>query len=309
MTKAKGSPASESVVVGARYVLRGRVRAARAGGDSKRSDRHRGHLTFVDDRQPATYRSGPATLRLRWEGVSEDDIIGDPVVTVSMPGHGEAEVPTSAGLASAPVHAVVGRWEGGQSFVMIQGYTGGAHCCFVVQLVIPNAGALRLVDLGMHDGEGVDERPIDIDGDGRLDFVFRDNAFLYRFSSYADSFPPPQITNVIDGEAVDVSERPGFRRLFEEFMADARSACLDRGGPPNGACAGYVASAARLGRFDEAWTEMQRAHDRNSDWGLEYGCRVALAPSRLCPEGQKILHASYPDALRAFLVDQGYIAR
>ena len=73
-------------------------------------------------------------------------------------------------------------------------------------------------------------------------------------------------------------------------------------------CAAYVASAARLGRFDQAWSEMLRAYDRNSNWPLPGDCRVALVDYR-CPEGQRTEYADYPEALRAFLVQQGYIER
>ena len=263
--------------------------------------------THADDPDPAQYRSGPVTLALRWEPDPEFQDMVRPVLKVAIPGHAPIEVGGSTTSGLFEHRATVGRWDGERPYVLFESYTGGAHCCNAVQVVIPDEGRLAVVDLGSWDGDRIG-RPEDVDGDGRIDFVFVDNAFLYAFASYAESFAPPQILNIVDGAPVDVSARPGFRPLFEEARVDARRACIRPEGSGNGACAAYVAAAARVGRFEEAWAEMLQHHDRDSEWGLEQGCQVALS-DRECPEGQTIRFASYPDALRHFLIERGYIAR
>lgn len=116
---------------------------------------------------------------------------------------------------------------------------------------------------------------------------------------------------MVDGEVVDVSARPGFRRLFERAMARDRKFCLgeEGDGSRNGACAAYVASAARLGRFESAWAEMLRAHDRESEW-LHWGSGCKVVPSFSgCPSDQITGYKTFPEALRQFLIEHGYLPR
>jgi hypothetical protein len=182
----------------------------------------------------------------------------------------------------------VGRLDAdGSRFVMWQAYTGGAHCCFNIQLILPDGPAPRLISLGNFDMEMMSDIPADVDGDGRTDFVLRDNDFLYAFASFAGSFAPPQIWNVEGGRAVNVSAAPRYRALFVEAMAETRPICLDRqGGERNGACAAFVAAAARIGEADRAWAEMLQAYDRAGDG-----------------DGR----GPFPRRLRAFLVARGYL--
>lgn len=114
--------------------------------------------------------------------------------------------------------------------------------------------------------------------------------------------------NLIDGRVEDVSARPGFRRLYEADLPEARRICTGSGEYRNAACAAYVASAARAGRFDEAWAEMMRSHERGERWPLPTSCRVVPGDGE-CPEDQVVRHPDFPSALRAFLVEQRYLAR
>ncbi len=259
------------------------------------------------DPQPVSARSGPFTLAVRAQADPEDPLLVGPVLRVEMAGMAPVEIVGGKPGGRSMEHRVsVGRWDADRAFVYFQSYSGGAHCCNLIQMVLPEGGALRVIDLGAYDGEPVEYLPEDLDGDGALDFDFYDNRFLYAFASYAASIAPPRFLNVVDGRVVDVSARPGFRARFAEVMEEAREPCAAPDG--NGACAAFVAAAARVGRFDEAWPEMLRVHDRTSDWGLVAGCRVTLVDS-LCPEGEEIRFENYPAALRHFLVETGYIDR
>ena len=197
----------------------------------------------------------------------------------------------------------------GTRFVHFQSFSGGAHCCNNIQVALVRPGGIRVVDFGNWDGD-YGEMPRDVDGDGVVDFVHVDNAFLYAFSSYADSWAPPVILNIIGDEAVDVSTRPSFRPLFQDSVNRTRGSCAPRPDlSPNGACAAYVASAARIGQFNAAWARMLRSYDRNADWELPTGCRRPVGRGGQCPPGSEVRYTNYPDALRAFLVRQGYLAR
>lgn len=251
-----------------------------------------------------SYRSGDVRLSLRGEVDAqwEDAIVA--VLTVEMPGHAALRVSGSGSSRTFPHRVAVGQWDASRPYVLFQSFTGGAHCCNIVQVVLPEKGRLTALQIGTFDGDYLDELPRDLDGDGVPDFRFVDNSFLYRFAPYASSYGPPRIITIVDGKATDVSARPAFRDIFEQEMRDSRSSCVDE--HSNAACAVYVASAARIGRFGEAWREMLASYDRESRWGLEESCRVALADGS-CPAGQQIRYADFPGALRAFLLEQGYI--
>ena len=142
--------------------------------------------------------------------------------------------------------------------VVIASWTGGAHCCAHVQVAMPMGAGFRAVDLGLWDGDQI-AWPRDRDGDGSADFVFVDNAFLYTFDSYAGSWAPPLIMTIRSGRAVNVSREPAFRPLFVADYTKARKACLSSAAyAARGACAGYLADAARLGRFAQAKAEVSR---------------------------------------------------
>jgi hypothetical protein len=267
-----------------------------------------------EDPNPSRYRVGPVSLTLRGEKTEEGANLVQPFLTVEMPGLSPIEVQGSLSWPGLDHRVTVARWDETRLYVLFQSFTGGAHCCNAIQLVVPEEGRLRVVDMGLWDGDYLDDLPTDLDGDGRLDFVFRDDRFLYVFASYAESLTPLMVMNVVNGRMADVSHRPAFRPLFVEALEEASDWCAPPGrddaavGASNGACAGYVATAARAGRLDEAWARMFAAYDRDSDWPLPQGCRTN-PPEGECPAEDMILFDNYPDALRHFLVEHSYVDR
>jgi hypothetical protein len=184
--------------------------------------------------------------------------------------------------------------------------SGGTHCCNLLKLATPRHGRWRLNDLGAWDGDGVDAWPIDRDHDGAPEFRSYDNAFLYVFTPYVSSAAPPQFTQVQNGALVDVSKRKAFRRFFEEAMTEDLEAC--RVDHANGACAAFVADAARLGRKDWAWKIMLQSYDPKDDWGFGHACfDRAKGPACLVVEGDH--YANFPEALDGFLTERGYFAK
>jgi hypothetical protein len=254
--------------------------------------------------------TGPVRLRagdmdLLVERMRDADGLTGPRVTLSSPGRTPAVLEGDRAGLTFPSRITVGKWDrSGALFVLLESYTGGAHCCTHVQAAVPTAGGFEIADLDAYDGERLARLPEDIDGDGAVDFLVSDDAFLYAFSSYAGSFPPPRVLHVVGGKAVDVSSRPGFKPLFAEAMEKARPRC-EQGEP--GYCAGYAASAARAGLLDEAWPQVLRftkGKVRLAD--LPTGCRVDPKDGE-CPEAETVRYASYEEALKAFLVEHGYL--
>jgi hypothetical protein len=235
-----------------------------------------------------------------------------PIVTVSAPGSKLVTL-SKAGPDASDLYdnlrVTVGRWDrAGHLFVMLTSYSGGAHCCTLLRLAAPIGASLKPVEFDEMDGDFF-RVPRDLDGDGRLDFVIVDQGFLYAFTSYAASYAPPRVYNVTDRGVVDVSSRPSFAPLFRRDMAAAGKACMDRqNSGRNGACAAYVADAARLGQFDQAWKVMLRSYDRNSSWELPPAC-LDIHLDGTCLDKAVVHYNNYPDSLRAFLKGFGYIRR
>lgn len=257
----------------------------------------------------ASYRVGTVLLTMRNEVDRRDSSNLHRSLRIEMPGLPPFTIDPGADSAFPPSVMVVPNPRGAP-LVLFQTFSGGAHCCTTITAIMPRGRRLGRVDIYEGDGGPIERAPRDVNGDGRIDFVFTDNAFLYAFASYAESFAPSRIVNIVDGRAVDVSTDRSLRRIYEGEIADARRACTVHGPEdnPNGACATYVALAARLGRFAAAWAEMLRAYRRNVDWDLPPGCRRVMPANQACPDADQIHYRDYPESLRNFLKEEGYIA-
>lgn len=219
-----------------------------------------------------------------------------PVITVTAPGAKSFSITGQLGIAYRFGIGRIDARSPGRA-IIVETFTGGAHCCSVIDVAVPEGDTYRVVRLRHALAGGktsdlfdatLDEFPIDLSGDGISDFVLYDDAFLYRFASYAGSVAPPLILNIRGGKAVDVSRDPAFAPLFLVDMAKARDTCVNREDAEwerNGACAGYVADAARAGQFDTAWQVMLEHYD----------------PAE--PHGGK----DFPGDLHDFLRETGYI--
>ncbi len=254
----------------------------------------------------ARYRVGNIRLTMENRVSGTDSELLDRVLTVHAPGFPAFTIDSGEDDSYEPSVMVV-QTPSRTPMILFQTFSGGAHCCTTRTAIVPRGARLAPVVVYHGDGGPSEEAPRDLDRDGALDFVGYDNAFLYSFSSYAGSFAPPTVVNIVNGEAVDVSAKPGFRSLFEETAREAAKACADRENDDrNGACATLVAASARLGRFEQGWAEAVRNHARQPSLPWPTGCRVAEGEQG-CPDDQVITHPDFPTALRIFLAEQGYI--
>lgn len=258
------------------------------------------------DTHPArtSWQLGPMTVTV---SARRDGEFYAPVVQVEYAG---SKVSMQGEMVSGSyphrISAVVNR-VGTYPVLMLQSFSGGAHCCNSVQVAGLSGGKLKVVNLGSWDGDQID-LPQDISGDGTADFVFYDNSFLYAFAPYAYSYSPPKIVNIRNGRSVDISSNRAFRRLFEKTVSETQGLCdpNQETFARNGACPAFVAAAARLGKIDWAWSRMVAAYDASADWQLPTGCRIRTKD--VCPENLQVKFQSYPDALLNFLKENGYIA-
>ena len=183
----------------------------------------------------------------------------------------------------------------GLSEVIVQAYSGGAHCCTNTTVYSWQDDKFTSVEFGYLDGLGGSFE--DMDGDGFSEFISSDNRFLYRFSSYAGSSPPPLISTFKGGEFTETTrEHPA---VIRERIAKIEETFADKNyeGERNGLLAGYVAMKSLVGEYDEGWAYMLERYDAEADWGLEIRNE----------QGEEIdAYLDFPTALKAFLDQSGY---
>ncbi len=256
------------------------------------------------DGMSRTYVSGGLTITISARGPAD---ARRPVIRIVAPNGAVLQQPGQQGLTNVTARFGVGRVDptvaGPQ--VIFSSFSGGAHCCQGVMVFQLVGRTWRVIELGDFDSDPTWTFPRDINGDGTPDLVGVDESFNYAFDSYAASLAPPKIYNLVGGRLIDVSANPGFRPVFQERLGEARQGCEQHS---NGACAGFVAIAARLGRGAWAWPIFLRSYDQTSDWTWPTSCRIRVRRGATCPESQIIRFPDMPSALSHFLQEEGYTA-
>lgn len=183
----------------------------------------------------------------------------------------------------------------GTSEVIVQTYSGGAHCCTTYKVYTWQDGEFVMAQLGPADGGGGEFE--DLNNDGNSEFITFDQNFFYAFSSYAGSFPPSIILTFRNGDFEEVTQQyPQYIRswAWQKYLR-VRDNQYN-----NGVLAGYVADKILLGEFEEGWNFMLAHYDRDPD--MQYNIYN--------DDGEVIgRHPDFPTALRAFLIDTGYLNR
>jgi hypothetical protein len=102
----------------------------------------------------------------------------------------------------------------GEPEVLVDVYTGGAHCCSQTEAFRFDGTAYAPIELSWGNG-GYELK--DLDGDGRPELVGLDDAFAGAFTSYAGSFFPPRVVDF------DVTAPGAQRVVTTRFPALARA--------------------------------------------------------------------------------------
>jgi subtilisin-like proprotein convertase family protein len=201
-------------------------------------------------------------------------------VTVVRAGRKVLDVPIQqAGCSGAcegsrPVDIRVRDLDGGEPEVLLDLYTGGAHCCSVTLILRWDAAARRYRStLGYWGNYG--RRLVDLDGDGLPEFVASDERFVYTFTAYVFSAAPIQIWSYRAGKLLDVTRR--YPKQIEKHATSIGRWFLTRRKPEKDTdlrsyVAAYVADQYLLGRPDAAIRALEGAHRH----GLLYSGRTYL---------------------------------
>lgn len=186
--------------------------------------------------------------------------------------------------------------------IVFTSFTGGAHCCVRVDILSYDGLRWRRIEAGASNGGLLSL--YEKHGDAAPALVFGDDRFVYAFASYAESRQPIRVFSFRAGRLIDVSEAWTYKPLYLAEMGKLRGDCEQHA---NGACAAFVADAARAGRFKEAWATMLASYDKSSQV-FPTSCDVAEVQGA-CPDGRAHKFSSYPQALARFLADTGYRPR
>lgn len=193
------------------------------------------------------------------------------------------------GLFAVPGPLVVRDLDGdGEPEVIVDFYTGGAHCCVVTAFFRWDGSAYRRsVQYFGNYGYKV----VDLDHDGMPELSAYDERFAYAFGSYADSFSPPAIWHWQAGKLVDVTKsfpavvKANARIAFTLFT---RSKRRHDDIAARAVLAAWAADQCLLGRSTQAFARLEAARTAGDLGTAKAGAR-------------------YIAQLRAFLRRGGYL--
>lgn len=267
-----------------------------------------GRMTWTSDGLRIVIAPAPCDRLPRTEGCRWDPQNNQGEVTVTSAGTEPFTVRTDD--QSSFYRVAVVRFHAGdrRPGVVIENESGGSGGDVRVHLLIPSGPGYRQTVLpGLLQGE-LPPVLTDISGDGAVDFVLGDGNFDSVFGCNACTPRPRVVLTIRSGVPTDVSREPAYAAVFRRDMARLRPVCLSNTRYRNGACAAYVAEAARIGQFRIAWNEMLR-HWERAENNLWQSCDVPPSAwtDRRCSPGKGSNYRTFPESLHAFLMRTGYI--
>ena len=100
--------------------------------------------------------------------------------------------------------------DNGQPDVVLDLYSGGAHCCSIEQVFSFDPGTMTY-GMTQHDFGDPGEQIVDLGHNGRFEFLTADDSFAYEFTDFAASGLPIQILTFSGGRFLNVTRQyPGL---------------------------------------------------------------------------------------------------
>jgi hypothetical protein len=247
-----------------------------------------------------SYTFGDLTLAITTK-TGPDDI---PVVMLTASTPGEEDVSVTADGGYSPYGQIgIYEFEPGKPTILFTVYSGGAHCCMQTSAVTLTDSGFVVADVGYIDGDTIS--PSDIDGDGAPELVLYDDRFNYAFSAYAFSRPAQRVFQFVDGEMVDVTREEKYADYQRRYLDEISPGCGGEDGWLIAECAGYLATAALLGTFEEEFPKVEAAwkagkFDPESGWTEFTWCL-----NDDCSKTE--VTTDFPQALLSRLTEWGYL--
>jgi hypothetical protein len=253
-----------------------------------------------------TVSSGPVTAVLTYNVVNGNifDVTGTHLVItnagaklldtdVPEPCNGCGIAPASAGGGTAKSLQVADLDGDGQPEVLLDIYTGGAHCCLDTWIYRLTGTSYTGTPVQWGD-PGYSLK--DLNGDGIPELSSADDRFAYEFTSFAESWLPPMVMQFRAGKLNNVTRsfpapvRADVKQILKIYKSKNR-----RKYDLRGVVAAYVADECVLGHCSTGWKLVRSARRQ----GLVNG----LGKGDPWPRG-----ARYVTALRKFLRRNGYLS-
>lgn len=159
-----------------------------------------------------------------------------------------------------PVDLRVVSVEGGQQVVILDSFSGGAHCCFGTSVVALGGNGQDATFANTDWGDVGYKLMLAPDKSGYV-FLTADDAMAYAFSSFGGSTFPVMVLSFRAGHFVDVTNaypallQKDASQHWHEYLTDASSYAH-----PESALVAYLADEYRLGAAKSAWTRVRAAH-------------------------------------------------
>jgi hypothetical protein len=214
---------------------------------------------------------------------------------INAPGCGNGCQPGGIGRGSNSLEFAV-LAPGRSPSLVLSLFSGGAHCCSIVQVFSPGEGASGTWTVGSYDFGDPGFSLTDLAHDGVDEFVSADDRFAYAFTDYAASGLPLLIISYASGQFQNVTRsypaligRDG--RFWLKVFKDQRRYAYD---DTNGVIAAWAADEDELGRSASVagyLAKQARAGHLNAAIG------------NFAPQGFRFVRA-----LKHFLAKRGYLA-
>jgi hypothetical protein len=220
---------------------------------------------LANDAGSVTHSAGSTSATIEWDAA--DFGISNPRLYVVRAGvrydltivdvceEGCIVVPDDGGDPATSMVKVADLDADGEPEVLVDTFSGGAHCCVTARLLTWNGTGYTPKDISYGD---VGYTLKDADGDGRPELVGYDPRFSAAFTAFAASAFPPQVLQVTAGTTVDVTRAfPGVIRADAKLrLRDLRKA--KRRDDVRGVLAAYVADQYLLGKGKVGTAEIDR---------------------------------------------------
>ncbi len=152
---------------------------------------------------------GNYVIRL-WQNTAKGASRFEDLVTIGAPGQRQVQVESVSQMNPLTGKDITGE---GNPDVVIDSYTGGAHCCFITTVYDLGPTLTKVLETRESNCSGRFE---DLDGDGALEFITCDDLFAYQYCCYAGT---PTVKVIFKYEA-GKGYRPAGPRFAQQYAAD-----------------------------------------------------------------------------------------
>lgn len=242
-----------------------------------------------DERQIGEY-----VVRL-WRNTSSEGVGYDQIATISGAGQPPVQAEFVAGLGEETGTDLTGE---GHPDVVIQVFTGGAHCCFSTIVYDLGPQLTKVLESPLSNCGG---SFTDLDGDGVAEFVTCDDLFAYAYCPYAGS-PAAQVVLQYEPGQGYVPASPRFAQSYDAGIA-AHTAAAEEAQPGElGEWDGtnkcgvlpLVLDYLYSGQDGKAWSEFSRLYDHPDALLFWAEIRQALGKSPLYTPGKASAEVAFP---------------